>query len=288
MGGNTTSKQTALTVGGILLVGGALGYAAYSWSQNEDSDAHIVAKYALERAPPAKAALFVKLVREIQNVRAQPEGAYLKEDFFAMLDDWIEMTAGDELKKLREDLIPQISTEYKKMNYSEFAKKTSALARIIQETEEEALEEFLSRIHQQDVDLINASRIYQIRYNADKYLPQILKGSSIKNNSNLKQVNMFNLADVLNAIQKIITSRLSRGVEGVDPMWFPLEFKIQIEAEILSRFPSLNYDEFWAFVTLEDLKEEQQKWDALLHDYTKLLKLFYHKQELYSPGIKIM
>lgn len=288
MGGGTTSKQTALTVGGVLLLGGALGYAAYALSQNNDPDAQIVAKYALERAPPAKAALFVKLIKEIQAVRAQPEGAHLKESFFALLDDWVEVTAGHALRESREEIITKIANDYKAMKYSEFAKKTSAYAKFIQEVEDDALEEFFSSIDKQDVDLINASRIYQIKYNADKYLPQTLKGSSIKNDMYLKQVNEFNLSDVLNAIHKIVTSRLSRGVEGVDPIWFPLEFRIQIEAEVTSRFPHIKFDEFWAFVVLEDLKEEQQKWDTLIHDYTKLLKLFYHRQELYSPGIKIM
>ena len=290
MGGTASSKQLALTIGGGVLVAGSLGYLVYAL-QSDNTVTEPIAHgdaYFLQGASADKAALFTKLVKEIQATQHKGEGAHLSLEFFASLEDWVYLHSGEQTKKLRSDAIPQLAKFYQEMKFSDFASQSTALSRAIQEKEEEAAELLFTRLHKEDIDLVNASRIYLIRYDSRKFLSQSITGSKLKNEAHLKQVNMFNLGEVITAMQRVISSRMKRGFENADPFLFPTSFKVQLEAELVSRFPHLEYDEFCAFVGLEDLKEDKNKWDQVLGEYVKLLEGFYHSQELYTPGIKIM
>ena len=214
------------------------------------------------------------------------EGAHLDASFFSDLFDLVYLRTNARISHRKEAESTSIIFNHRNFRFSDYSKKVSLLAQEISEIEDQEIAKLLHSF--EDSKFVLGSKVYLIRYDPDEILMQLVTGSSLKNKANLKVINHFSLKPILEFLTKKIVSRIEQGVQSVDSVVFPTEFRLQMEMELLSKHDA-KLDEVIAFCTQEELHEaESAAWTQFAASYLKLLKLFHHSLPLYTPGIRVM
>jgi len=298
MGGTNISKQQLTTglivAGGVGLAGVALYYATRPDDSLPKNANHIKidengsptpVQMRGEKWTQRQNEIFDKLMVLYKEGKiSNAEGGHLKPEFYSLFQDLIYLRVGKSINTVKQEKSPEIVADFSAFKFADYNKKVSELSKKIGEKEETETESLINYFD--DPNFITASRIYLLKYNPDELLRTFVLGSKVKNQENLKVINQFNVSEVIKTIRAKINSRMSQGFEYVDKTNFPTEFRTQILMEVEAKH-KVNFDEFWAFCSQEGLGKEQPEWDAMIEDYIKMLKTFYHSMQLFTPGLQL-
>lgn len=217
--------------------------------------------------------------------KVKGSGKYLEAVFFEDFQELLYLRSREKHKELMNGAIEAAALDFKKFKFTDYHKKVKSLAEKISDLEE-AEADRISDVFD-DTAFITASRIYLIRYDCDSLIRATVIGSRLKHEHNLKVVNQFNIGQIVKFVKAKITSRLEQGFDNVDKTYFPTEFRLQLETEVLGKF-NAGLDELWAFCVIEDIGADKAEWDSMISEYCRMLKTFYHGMTLYTPGIKVL
>lgn len=302
MGGNRNSKLIAAGVGASIALGGLAAYYYSSQSPEQPHCHHEQGRRQHEGSqlnPSPVASPATGLLRGwsgeqlelLQVMQAQfesvnrAEGAHLDAGFFALKQEILALRTSEKLLALKKKELEEMAKAFKEMRYSDYHKQNLELAIKLNEILEEE-EDRINDVFDEPM-FIQASRIYLLRYDPEPLLKEVVVGAKAWNKIHLKMINQFNLKEILTFVKSKIAKRKEQGFEFVDKENFVVEFRLQLETEVLAKF-NTNLDEVWAFCALEHLGEDKQLWDETIEDYVKMLKAFIQGQSLYSPGIKVL
>ena len=300
MAGNKNSKLVvAAGVGAGLALGGLAAYWAFSGEDSKASQGAAqdntarASHHSHIRNPAAgirpewttEQLVILEMMEILYNEAKKEQGGHLSAEFYSMQQDLVALRTQEKVDALKESKMEELARDFKDMKFSDYAKKTLDLAIQIAEIEE-VEEDKIADAFEEPV-FIKASKVYLLRNNPDPLLHDEIVGSKVRHNRHQKVVYEFNLNQVLGYINTKIDRRTEQGFEFVDKINFVNDFKLQLEAEVLSKF-NARLPEVWAFCALEKLGEDAPAWASTLQKYSKMLKTFYQSQTLYHPGIKII
>ena len=213
------------------------------------------------------------------------DGAHLDASFFSMKQDIVALRILNKVEQIKQGAIEKLAQEFHEMRFGHFSKDCLELS--IQIAEVEEIEEDRIDDAFDDPIFIQASKVYQLRYNPDPLIRVMVTESNYKHQKYLNPQSRFDIHKLATYITSLIEKRLEKGFEFVDKTHFPYDFRVQLEAELYSRF-GVSLDEFWAFCQLKDIGRERADWENMIEKYSMLLKSFYHGLALYYPGIPLV
>ena len=298
MGNNSNSKLIAGSIAGSLTVGG-LAYYLLSSNMGEKKprnsaegikigEVHVSPvispiTHKIREFDPKQLSIIAKMEKHFKN-QNNKIGRHLEVQFFEDIQDILFLRTSEKVQKVKDEVIQTASENFKNYKITEYEKSIQTAAKKISEIIEQE-EDRIADVFSEPV-FVQASKIYLIRYNCDALMKTLVIGSPLKHWCDLKTVNPFGFSKVVKYIKSKIESRLEQGFDDVHKDYFPVEFRLQLESEVLAKF-GVSLDGIWSYGMLHDIGSDRLLWDGMISEYCRMMKSYYHSMTVYSPGIKL-